>query len=98
MTTRWIDTPRPLGCPPVTLWTDQAARQRIGNAAEPKRLPLSLPQLPFISNVCSEWRHARWKGGVTMASRASTEWRYEKLTWPEINDAVELNKVCVVPC
>jgi len=33
-----------------------------------------------------------------MASRAATEWRYEKLTWPEINDAVELNKVCIVPC
>ncbi len=33
-----------------------------------------------------------------MASRAATEHRYEKLTWPEINDAVELGKVCVVPC
>ena len=33
-----------------------------------------------------------------MASRAATEWRYEKLTWPEINDAVELGKVCVLPC
>jgi creatinine amidohydrolase len=33
-----------------------------------------------------------------MASRAETEWRYEKLTWPEINDAVELGKVCVLPC
>lgn len=32
------------------------------------------------------------------ASRASTEYRYEKLTWPEINDAVDLGKVCVVPC
>ena len=31
-------------------------------------------------------------------SRAKTEWRYEKLTWPEINDAVDLGKVCVVPC
>ena len=31
-----------------------------------------------------------------MASRAETEWRYEKLTWPEINDAVDLGKVCVV--
>ncbi len=30
--------------------------------------------------------------------RAKTEYRYEKLTWPEINDAVELGKVCVVPC
>lgn len=30
-------------------------------------------------------------------SRAKTEWRYEKLTWPEINDAVELGKVCIVP-
>ncbi len=31
-------------------------------------------------------------------SRAATEYRYEKLTWPEINDAVAMNKVCVVPC
>lgn len=33
-----------------------------------------------------------------MANRAITEYRYEKLTWPEINDAVELGKICVVPC
>ncbi len=33
-----------------------------------------------------------------MTSRASTEYRYEKLTWPEIDDAVELRKVCIVPC
>src|SRR5215203_2789740 len=33
-----------------------------------------------------------------MASRAATEYRYEKLTWPEINDAIEMEKVCVVPC
>lgn len=33
-----------------------------------------------------------------MSSRAATEYRYEKLTWPEINDAVDLNKVCIVPC
>jgi creatinine amidohydrolase len=31
-------------------------------------------------------------------SRAATEYRYEKLTWPEINDAVALRKVCIVPC
>ncbi len=31
-------------------------------------------------------------------SRAKTEYRYEKLTWPEINDAVELGKVCIIPC
>src|SRR3954464_8013746 len=31
-------------------------------------------------------------------SRAATEFRYEKLTWPEINDAIELQKVCIVPC
>jgi creatinine amidohydrolase len=29
---------------------------------------------------------------------AKTEYRYEKLTWPEINDAIELGKVCIVPC
>ena len=33
-----------------------------------------------------------------MTSRAATEHRYEKLTWPEINDAVEMNKVCIIPC
>ncbi|MBY0523670.1 MAG: creatininase family protein [Gemmataceae bacterium] len=33
-----------------------------------------------------------------MSSRAKTEYRYEKLTWPEINDAIELGKVCIVPC
>ena len=31
-------------------------------------------------------------------NRAATEYRYEKLTWPEINDAVEMQKVCIVPC
>ena len=31
-------------------------------------------------------------------SRAREEYRYEKLTWPEINDAVELGKVCILPC
>ena len=33
-----------------------------------------------------------------MPSQAATEYRYEKLTWPEINDAVELGKVCILPC
>ena len=33
-----------------------------------------------------------------MTSRAETETRYAKLTWPEINDAIELGKVCIVPC
>ena len=33
-----------------------------------------------------------------MTSRAEKEYRYEKLTWPEINDAIEMGKVCVVPC
>ena len=31
-------------------------------------------------------------------SRAKTEHRYEKLTWPEINDAIDLGKVCILPC
>src|SRR5438105_15960393 len=33
-----------------------------------------------------------------MTSRAKSKYRYEKLTWPEINDAVEMGKVCIVPC
>ena len=33
-----------------------------------------------------------------MSSRAATEYRYEKLTWPEINEAIEMNQVCIVPC
>ena len=33
-----------------------------------------------------------------MTSRAAAEYRYEKLTWPEINDAIGMGKVCVVPC
>ena len=33
-----------------------------------------------------------------MNSRATSEYRYEKLTWPEINDAIGTNQVCVVPC
>ena len=33
-----------------------------------------------------------------MDGRATTEYRYEKLTWPEINDAIALNQVCIVPC
>ena len=31
-----------------------------------------------------------------MTNRARDEYRYEKLTWPEINDAVELGKVCLL--
>ena len=33
-----------------------------------------------------------------MASRAVTEYRYEKLTWPEINEAIEQQQACIVPC
>jgi creatinine amidohydrolase len=33
-----------------------------------------------------------------MTTRAATEYRYEKLTWPEINDAIEQGQVCIVPC
>ena len=33
-----------------------------------------------------------------MTSRAETDYRYEKLTWPEINDAVEMGQICIVPC
>jgi creatinine amidohydrolase len=30
--------------------------------------------------------------------RAAKEYRHEKLTWPKINDAIALGKVCIVPC
>ena len=33
-----------------------------------------------------------------MSSRAIREYRYEKLTWPEICDAVDAGQVCIVPC
>ena len=33
-----------------------------------------------------------------MPSRASKEYRYEKLTWPEIRDAIDAGQVCIVPC
>ena len=33
-----------------------------------------------------------------MSERVKTEHRYEKLTWPEIEDAVDLGQVCIVPC
>ena len=33
-----------------------------------------------------------------MSSRAATDYRYEKLTWPEINEAIESGQVCIVPC
>ena len=33
-----------------------------------------------------------------MTTRAATEYRYEKLTWPDINDAVDLGKICLIPC
>ena len=33
-----------------------------------------------------------------MTSRTLSEHRYEKLTWPEINEAVEARQVCIVPC
>ncbi len=31
-------------------------------------------------------------------SRAATEYRYQKLTWPEINEAVQMEKICILPC
>ncbi len=33
-----------------------------------------------------------------MTSRAMTDHRYEKLTWPEINESIEAGQVCIVPC
>jgi creatinine amidohydrolase len=35
---------------------------------------------------------------LPLSSRAFTEYRYEKLTWPEIEDAVDAGQVCIVPC
>jgi len=31
-------------------------------------------------------------------TRARSEHRYQKLTWPEINDAIDDNQICIVPC
>lgn len=31
-------------------------------------------------------------------SCAQTEYRYEKLTWPEINEVIDDGHVCIVPC
>ena len=31
-------------------------------------------------------------------SRVTEEYRYEKLTWPEINEAIGQNQVCIIPC
>ena len=28
---------------------------------------------------------------------AAEPWRYEKLTWPDVNDAVQADKVIIVP-
>jgi len=33
-----------------------------------------------------------------MTKRAETEYRYEKLTWPEISEAIEMKQVCILPC
>ena len=33
-----------------------------------------------------------------MSNKHLTEYRYEKLTWPEINDAVAAKQICIVPC
>ena len=33
-----------------------------------------------------------------MSTRAEIEYRYEKLTWPDIKDAIDLGKVCILPC
>ncbi len=33
-----------------------------------------------------------------MPSRVATEYRYEKLTWPELDEAAQAGQVCVVPC
>jgi creatinine amidohydrolase len=33
-----------------------------------------------------------------VSKRALTDYRYEKLTWPEIEDAVDAGQVCIVPC
>src|SRR5204863_9774665 len=56
---------------------------------------------PQAGRMCHEKERVRLESltyrGPPM-TRAATEYRYEKLTWPEINDAVALRKVCVVPC
>jgi creatinine amidohydrolase len=33
-----------------------------------------------------------------MSDKHLTEHRYEKLTWPEINDAIAAKQICIIPC
>ena len=51
---------------------------------------------PVVNGIRVD-RFSRLKG-TQMSERVLSEYRYEKLTWPEINDAVELGQVCIVPC
>src|SRR5262249_9043315 len=38
------------------------------------------------------------RSSMATSHRPLPEYRYENLTWPEMNDAIELGKVCIVPC
>jgi creatinine amidohydrolase len=52
-----------------------------------------LPEAENANNTFSMKRSRK-----KQPSSAAREFRYEKLTWPEINDAIDLGKVCVIPC
>src|SRR5436190_12149782 len=58
--------------------------------------PLPSSALPGCVVTINRWDMKPRKRPIV--PRAATDFRYEKLTWPEINDAVDLGKVCVVPC
>src|SRR5437868_5106660 len=60
--------------------------------------PAGLSWLICRKRLSSNSKPRRCRRGLEPMSRGRTEYRYEKLTWPEINDAVELGKVCIVPC
>src|SRR5439155_6576622 len=71
-------------------------RRAAGVAAGGDALPLLSSALPERSVTINSLDMKPRK--QLSLSRAATEFRYEKLTWPEIDDAVALGKVCLVPC
>jgi creatinine amidohydrolase len=52
----------------------------------------------MLAARCKTSPPSRPNAGAFAVSRHRTEHRYEKLTWPEINDAVDDGQVVIVPC